>query len=80
MTIIKTNNYHLLSTYVSGTVPHTLRINLIKYSYYPHFVRRKLRRGKAEEDVQGHTARKGETLVGAQVSVPQHGIKIAAVR
>ena len=62
MTIIKTNSYHSLSAYVSGTGLPALHINLIKYSYYPHFVRRKLRRGKAEEAAQGHTAHKGETL------------------
>lgn len=59
MTIIKTNSYHLLSTDVSGTVLHTLHINLMKYSYYPHFVRRKLRHGETEEVAQGHTALKG---------------------
>lgn len=59
MTIIKTNSYHLLSTYVSGTVLHTLHINLMKNSYYPHCMWSKLRHGEAEEVPHGHAAHKG---------------------
>ena len=47
---------------MSGIGLHTLHINLIKYSDYPHFGRRKLRWDKTEEAVQGHTACEGETL------------------
>lgn len=63
MTIIKTNSYHLLSIYVSGTGLHTLHINLMKYSYYPHFMRRKLRHGGTEEVAQGHTALKDRAWI-----------------
>lgn len=62
MTIIKTNSYHLLSTYVSGTVLHTLHINLMEDSYYPHFMRSKLRHGEVEEVPHGRAARKGWDL------------------
>lgn len=61
MTIIKTNSYHLLITYVSGTVLYTLHINLMKYSYYPHFMRRKLRRVKTGEVPQGHASPKAQS-------------------
>ena len=47
---------------MSGIGLHTLHINLIKYSDYPHFGRRKLRWDKTEEAAQGHTACEGETL------------------
>ena len=63
---------------MSGTVLYTLHINLMKYSYYPHFMRRKVRSGEAEEVAQGHTALKGYG-VGASPGLLNHEIPKAIV-